>query len=93
MMLDNDFREADDLANRVPSLPMQCVHEIIEITKARNINTEKLFAEYDRNQSGAIEFDEFTKLVQEFLPKIPVSAIRPLYDKFDKDKSGGISLK
>jgi Ca2+-binding EF-hand superfamily protein len=57
------------------------------------MNTQKLFEEYDRNKSGAIEFDEFTRLVQEFLPKMPPFAIRPIYDKFDKDKSGDISLK
>lgn len=71
-----------------------------EIIKANKLRLEDIFANFDGDKGGNLDFNEFAKLIRVIAPAIKEKEILAvfwlfewkIFKKFDQDNSGGVSF-
>jgi Ca2+-binding EF-hand superfamily protein len=58
-----------------------------------NLSLEKIFSKYDADRSGALEVNEFAKIMKQIDPKLTDLEINAIFNRIDIDDSGSISLR
>lgn len=52
-----------------------------------------LFEQFDSNQSGTLNFEEFTNMIKHIAPTYGVDCLEMVFEKLDQNKDGLISKK
>lgn len=51
-----------------------------------------MFKGADKNKSGTVDFFEFKNMIKQLMPGLSDANFRTIWEKFDRNKSGDISL-
>ena len=65
---------------------------MIEVIKLKKLDVKELFRGFDKNKTGSVDFFEFKSMLKQLMPGLTDDNFRKMWDKFDRNKSGDISL-
>lgn len=85
ILVENDFRDANDIASRLEA-------ELSELIRLKNLDAREMFKGADKNKTGTIDFFEFKNMIKQLMPGLSDENFKRIWDKFDRNKSGDISL-
>ncbi|CAD8095363.1 unnamed protein product [Paramecium sonneborni] len=85
LFCDYDYSNLKDVAERL-------IVDLKEIIKANNLKIEDIFKNFDKDQQGDLDFDEFTKLCRTVAPALKNEEIQVVFNKFDKNNDKKISF-
>ena len=69
------------------------IDELVGIIKAKQIKIQDLFEKFDKNNTGALDTNQFKEMILSFAPKYDWLQLKKLYNRFDANKSGLIDKK
>lgn len=81
-----DFRDLSDRAGHI-------ITDLKEIIKANKLNLQDIFANFDCDKEGNLDYTEFSRLIRVIAPAIREKEVRQIFKKFDVDNSNGISFE
>ncbi|CAD8144176.1 unnamed protein product [Paramecium pentaurelia] len=75
----------EDFAERI-------IIDLREIIRANNLQVEEIFAKYDKDQMGDLDFEEFSFMIKEIAKDIKDDDIQAIFDKFDTNNDRNINI-